>query len=552
MTSLLFIGFHFLLYFIGRGFSIGLNRFLKFEYELENKYIGNIKIHYFYPVVALFIIGNLTVVLNFFSGTNNFILFLITLAIFSMNFLKLKMSFDKESIIYFVAIPLILSISSYGINLAQDAGLYHLNTQGWIREEKINLGLHNIHSRYGYSSLYDYIASNFWWEQNYILIHFVNLTFIVLFFIFLYSNLFLSKNYYLKNLSLLVLIFGVLDNFGFSGGRNGFIDIEAVTKYDTPFAILYFITGSLIINALITDDYDNFQLATILYLLLFSIQLRIFAISLVPLFIFFLSKFLTKYNLKNTLKLFYPPLCLGLVWVIKNVLISSCLFFPVEQTCFDFLAWSDVGSAALESKDLNVFHISYSFDQNLNIWFNNWLSKDINYSTLLNYIISLTILFIFNSVMYKKSSLSINRYTRISIIFGLIIPLVIWLLSAPGIRFGLGLFLLSISLFSINYHDSSERFKIYLRFKKITYIFIFTVSILLIIRIDTYTSFFDNFNNTIELNPTNINYVDNSLGWGVIPEEGNTSCWVNIECLPNSKNIKKIDGVYNYFVNLNY
>tara|TARA_B100001996_G_scaffold136063_1_gene103566 strand:+ start:51 stop:515 length:465 start_codon:yes stop_codon:yes gene_type:complete len=154
--------------------------------------------------------------------------------------------------------------------------------------------------------------------------------------------------------------------------------------------------------------------------------------------------------------------------------------------------------------------------------------------------------------MYKKSSLSINRYTRISIIFGLIIPLVIWLLSAPGIRFGLGLFLLGISLFSINYHDSSERFKIYLRFKKITYIFIFTVSILLIIRIDTYTSFFDTFNNTIELNPTNINYVDNSLGWGVIPEEGNTSCWVNIECLPNSKNIKKIDGVYNYFVNLNY
>ena len=64
--------------------------------------------------------------------------------------------------------------------------------------------------------------------------------------------------------------------------------------------------------------------------------------------------------------------------------------------------------------------------------------------------------------------------------------------------------------------------------------------------------FFDTFNNTIELNPTNINYVDNSLGWGVIPEKGNTSCWVNIECLPSSKNIKKIDGVYNYFVNLNY
>jgi len=41
----------------------------------------------------------------------------------------------------------------------------------------------------------------------------------------------------------LIVLFGILDNFGMAGGRNGFIDIEAVTKYDTPFAIIYFLTG---------------------------------------------------------------------------------------------------------------------------------------------------------------------------------------------------------------------------------------------------------------------------------------------------------------------
>ena len=39
--------------------------------------------------------------------------------------------------------------------------------------------------------------------------------------------------------SLAIVLFGILDNFGSGGGRNGFIDIESVTKQDTPFAIVF-------------------------------------------------------------------------------------------------------------------------------------------------------------------------------------------------------------------------------------------------------------------------------------------------------------------------
>ena len=455
MTSLLFIGFHIFLYFLGRGFFLTVYKLLKFEYKLDNKYIGNTKFEYFYPLIALFIIGNLTVAINFFVGTNNIILFASAVLILFMNFLKMNLSLDKNSILYFGVIPFILSVSSYGINLAQDAGLYHLNTQGWIREERIHFGLYNLHSRYGYSSLFDYISSNFWLEQNYLFLHFINLTFIVLFFIFLYSNLFLSENAFLKNLSILVLIFGVLDNFGLSGGRNGFIDIEAVTKYDTPFAILYFLAGSLIINNLITERFGAYDLLIISYLLLFSLQLRIFAITLLPLFFLFLFKFVRKEDLKYTFKILSTPIILALIWLLKNVLISSCLFFPVKQTCLNFLPWSNVKSAALEAQELNIFHIYYSFDQNINSWLQNWLSKDINYSTFFNYLISFGVLFIFNLIIFKKSSIKINKNTQILIIFSIIIPYIFWILSAPGIRFGLGLFLLSICLLSINYHNST-------------------------------------------------------------------------------------------------
>lgn len=550
MTSLLFIGFHIFLYFLGRGFFLTIYKLLKLEYKLDNKYIGNTKFEYFYPLIALFIIGNVTVIINFFVGTNNIILYGTAVLILFMNFLKMNLSLDKNSILYFGVIPFILSISSYGINIAQDAGLYHLNTQGWIREERIHFGLYNLHSRYGYSSLFDYISSNFWLEQNYILLHFINLTFIVLFFMFLYSNLFLSENSFLKNLSILVLIFGVLDNFGLSGGRNGFIDIEAVTKYDTPFAILYFFAGSLIINSLITDRFNAYNLLTISYLLLFSLQLRIFAITLLPLFILFLFKFVRKKDLKYTFRILSIPIILTFIWLLKNVLISSCLFFPVRQTCFNSLPWSSIKSVALEAQDLNIFHKYYSFDQNINLWLQNWLSKDINYSTIVNYLISLGILFIFNFLIFKKSSLRINKSTQILIIFSIIIPYTLWILSAPGIRFGLGLFLLSICLLSMNYHNSTERFKIYIKFKALTSFFLFLMCILLVIRLDTYSIFLNNFNLTNEVSPKSISYVDNSLGWGVVPQTGMSSCWVNIECIPVSKKIKKVNGVYNYFVNL--
>ena len=68
---------------------------------------------------------------------------------------------DKKSTIYFIVNPFLLGISSYGISIAQDAGLYHLNAQSWIINEKVNFGLTNLHLRYGHSSIFEYISSNF-------------------------------------------------------------------------------------------------------------------------------------------------------------------------------------------------------------------------------------------------------------------------------------------------------------------------------------------------------------------------------------------------------
>jgi len=550
MTSVLFIGFHFLLYLLGRGFVLALSKIIKLKFEIENTFIGNLGINYYYPIIALFVIGNLTVFINFFSPINTIYIKILFVIFLFINLLDLRFVFDRDYVVNLGIIPFILSISSYGINIAQDAGLYHLNVQSWIREEKIHFGLSNIHSRYGYSSLFDYISSNFWLDNNFLLIHFINLTFIVLFFAFIYKNLFLKENVFLKNLSTLVIIFGILDNLGLSGGKNGFIDIEAVTKYDTPFAIIYFITGCLIINNIFNSDYEILPLSVILYLLIFAIQLRIFGVTLIPLFLILSGRVLKKYGLIKLLRPALVPVVFIFLWIIKNILITSCLFFPVEELCFQSLPWSDVSSAGIESSDLKNFHIFFSLDQNFGSWLNSWLSKPINYTTSINYLISTLFLVLFNFVIYKKSPTRKKSFDYLLVFLCIATSYLIWILSAPGIRFGLGLFLLSLSLISIQYNGSQERLSLNDNLKNITLSFLFLVCILLVTRLDAYSSFSDSFEKTIQITPTNISYIDNPLGWGVIPEDAKSSCWVNIECMPKSRRISKVTGRYNYFVNL--
>ena len=178
------------------------------------------------------------------------------------------------------------------------------------------------------------------------------------------------------------------------------------------------------------------------------------------------------------------------------------------------------------------------------------MSKPINYTTSINYLISTLFLVLFNFVIYKKSPTRKKSFDYLLVLLCIATSYLVWILSAPGIRFGLGLFLLSLSLISIQYNGSQERLSLNDNLKNITLRFLFLVCILLVTRLDAYSSFSDSFEKTIQITPTNISYIDNPLGWGVIPEDAKSSCWVNIECMPESRRISKVTGRYNYFVNL--
>ena len=119
---------------------------------------------FFFPIISLFVLGNILFILNFFLPLKSTISFFLLFQyyFFFINILDLKrVILNVENIINHLIIPALLSISTYGINFHGDAGMYHLNAQLWLREEPIVFGISNITWAYGFQSIFEYISSIF-------------------------------------------------------------------------------------------------------------------------------------------------------------------------------------------------------------------------------------------------------------------------------------------------------------------------------------------------------------------------------------------------------
>ena len=90
------------------------------------------------------------------------------------------------------------------------------------------------------SSIYEYLSTILWFDKSFVLLHFLNLIFVQILYQFYFQSL-KSKFNTLKFASIFVLIYSILDNFGFDGGRNGFLYLQGVGKQDTAVGVLFFL-----------------------------------------------------------------------------------------------------------------------------------------------------------------------------------------------------------------------------------------------------------------------------------------------------------------------
>ena len=237
---------------------------------------------------------------------------------------------------------------------------------------------------------------------------------------------------------------------------------------------------------------------------------------------------------------------LGILFLLKNLLTSGCFLYPVKQLCVDTLPWYSVNgysSASRESANLSDFHISLTI-KNYQSWFNDWTSKEINFIVFKNFTITFSViltLLILNQFIFKEQK---NRFLFTQLIYCLI-SISIWLITAPGIRMGVGLFLASVFLVS-NIFYSKKVPTLFIKYHKLLIIF-YLIVIALIPQTNNYIAFAESYKDIslITIRAENIIYIENESGFGVLPEKGD-QCGINLECVRN-KNVTK-DSYFSYII----
>ena len=173
-------------------------------------------------------------------------------------------------------------------------------------------------------------------------------------------------------------------------------------------------------------------------------------VLIIPIILLLTSK--NKLKLVKYKKIFFFIFLISL-WLLKNIFISGCIIFPLKQTCFENLKYSNTKIVNIASNEAEAWAKGYpdskskiSFDQynsNFN-WVGTW-SKN-HFKKVEKKILPLLILILilisfsfFRKNYYKNFRLKniFNDKKLLYLIYFLTFYLVLWFLKFPVYRFGL-------------------------------------------------------------------------------------------------------------------
>ena len=237
-----------------------------------------------------------------------------------------------------------------------------------LNEHRIVFGSANIHFRFGHISIIQYVSAA---NKNYLFDSFgilIPLASIISFFvIFFFNKIFFifksSKEIDLSNIfSIFIVIF-----ISYKINRYSAFGNDAVAHV----SFFYLITRLLSKNKI--DLYIISLISVFIFLNKSTMMLSL----AIPFVLFF------KYFDYKNLKIFYSlPSFFLLFWLAKNVIISGCLVYPVEKTCFTKLNWTDINEVKLESIQAEAWSKGFPDRKDLTItvenfkenffWFDSW------------------------------------------------------------------------------------------------------------------------------------------------------------------------------------
>jgi len=390
----------------------------------------------------------LGLITNFFFPLNpkiNSIILSLTIIFFIYK--KLKISLDE------IKILLLLSLISFSITLFDtvnrpDAYLYHLPYTHILNENKIIIGLSNLHFRYAHISLLQYLSAinyTHMFNQNSILAPLAVLwTVCAMYFGYDIYKLINKKEKIAvgKIFSVLILIY-----IAYKINRYSEFGNDAIAH------LFFFIIVS---KFLYYKSGNKFDFYTINLYCAFCISNKIFlGLSiLIPSYIFFKEK-LDIIKITKTL-----PAWIILLWIIKNIFVSGCLIFPIKITCSEFYLWTNVKQIERESLSGEAWAKSWpqrnnkkismeDFNKNFN-WIEAW--SKIHFKQILVIIIPYFLIIFLLYTYYRGGELIKKDKNKIIFVFLMsLLGNILFFLKFPTYRYGYSYLIILLSIIFINY-----------------------------------------------------------------------------------------------------
>ena len=541
---------------IGRSFVMFVDNYLLKHTPKRDVILGT-RAEIIYPLIGLAITGNLLIFLNYFVELKNPIIYFFLVIALVPNLLSLRVLtlnianiLNTQNIFLYLIIPGILLISSSDINFHYDAAYYHLNHQNWLRESNLIVGTVNIFWPFGMSSIFEYLSSILWVGESLIYLHFLNITFIHVFFSFIFYHLHNSENRNLKNASWFLLLFSVLDNFGISGGRNGFIYIQEIGKQDTAVATLFCLLSILLLDKIQKKNSNKPDFVYLSILVFFIFEIKVSGVIIFVLYFIYLYGLIVNSNfkIKHILYLQLPTIFFGLIWSIKSILTTGCLIFPLSFTCNENFWWYEQGSTERVEEYTTATSFSYmeyftSRDLNFFNWVQDFFFSESNstfsnfyLSVYTNFLISLLILYIVKITLFTKSNVSI-RFK--GIIFSYALLGVMYLVFyGPIPRYSMGILCTIICTFG--FFTETTKIKI----PKYLGIILFLAAISLLPRVSSYQNFINNKDINLFDPRVESQYTDISTNNDWVRPDSGDRCWINLNCTMEEKKIIVNDDGY--------
>ena len=419
-------------------------------------------------IMGAILISFISLLINFFSPINQLIgnIFLILSIIIFFLFFYFEKNRLKILICSFVTSILVTILILYSNIYRPDAGLYHLPYIQLIQENKILLGVTNINFRFGHSSILQYLSAIY--NNGIMPLEVIILPpaiLVSLFFVYFLS--FYDKDYNFHEIKIFIFLIAIYSFYSFNRFSN--FGNDAVSHL---FFFLFWIRFIQI--QFVEGEINEFGDLAILSIFAFLQKLFMIFLPLVCFAIF--VKFFLKKNIFQNLKIIFSLIFL-LAWLIKNILISGCVVYPVSFTCFKNLNVVDINSVrevavASESwsKDWpNRNNNSLSmmeYNKNFN-WLPSWINNHfkIVITKFTPFLITIFLVLTYTILFLKKNNSKIYndefiKKIKILVIISLLLT-IFWFLKFPIYRYGQSfLTILFISLFTLIFSKFSDNLKL--------------------------------------------------------------------------------------------